>query len=172
MQNPRFGTWLRCSGIIRRSFKLSGTVVSNRRVRFQNADVAAVFANYPADVRARLLWLRELILETAAATAGVGILEETLRWGEPSYLTTQSKSGSLIRIHWKPSDSGHYRMYFHCQTNLVATFRALYPTQLTYDGNRSIALRRNEGAPLDVLRHCIALALTYHATRKARNASR
>jgi hypothetical protein len=146
--------------------------VANRRVRFQNPDVAAVFANYPADVRARLLQLRGLIFETAAATAGVGELEETLRWGEPSYLTTRSRSGSLIRIHWKPSDGDRYRMYFHCQTNLVATYRALYPTELAYDGNRSIALPRNERAPLDALRHCIALALTYHATRKARNARR
>ena len=63
-------------------------------------------------------------------------------------------------------------MYFHCQTNLVATSRALYRTELTYDGNRSIALPRSEGAPLDALRHCITLALTYHATRKARNARR
>jgi hypothetical protein len=146
--------------------------VPNRRVPFQSADVAAVFAAYPADVRGPLLHLRELIFETAAATAGVGELEETLRWGEPSYLTTQSRSGSMVRIHWKPSDGDHYRMYFHCQTNLVSTFRSLYPTELTYDGNRSIALRRNGPAPLDALRHCITLALTYHSTRKARSARR
>jgi len=52
MLNHASGTWLRRSGIIPRSFELPGTVVANRRVRFQNANVAAVFANYPADVRA------------------------------------------------------------------------------------------------------------------------
>ncbi len=53
--------------------------MANRRIRFHDTDVAAVFANYPTDVRARLLQLRGLILETAARTAGVAELEETLR---------------------------------------------------------------------------------------------
>jgi hypothetical protein len=44
-----------------------------------DAAVAAVFETYPAAMRARLLRLRELIIETAAATMGVGALEETLK---------------------------------------------------------------------------------------------
>jgi len=48
---------------------------------FANPAVAAVFAAYPARVRAKLLALRRLILETAAKTPGVGALEETLKWG-------------------------------------------------------------------------------------------
>lgn len=40
--------------------------------------------------------------------------------GRTSYLTAQSKSGSMVRMHWKPSDGDHYRMYSHCQTNLMA----------------------------------------------------
>lgn len=135
---------------------------------FVNPVVEAVFTSYPADVRARLLQLRRLILDTAATTTGVGELEETLRWGEPSYLTTRSRSGSMIRIHWKPADGAHCRMYFHCQTNLVATFRELYPTELIFEGNRGVLVPRRGSIPLDALRHCITLALTYHATRKAR----
>ncbi len=142
--------------------------MSKQRETFKNSDVESIFASYPSDVRLRLMHLRQLIFDTAATTAGVGAIEETLRWGEPSYLTTQSKSGSMVRMHWKPSDGDHYRMYFHCQTNLVATFRELYPTELSYDGNRSIVLARRRPAPIDALRHCITLALTYHANRKAR----
>ena len=56
-------------------------------------------------------------------------------------------------------------MYFHCQTNLVATFRELYPTELQFEGNRSIRFARGAALPLDALRHCIALALTYHLDR-------
>ena len=145
------------------------THMAKHREPFENADVESVFANYPTDVRARLMQLRQLIFETAATTAGVGALEETLRWSEPSYLTTQSKSGSIVRMHWKPSDGDHYRMYFHCQTNLVATFRQLYPTELRYDGNRSIVLSRRDPVPIDALCHCVTLALTYHASRRARN---
>lgn len=139
-----------------------------RRKPFENAAVAAVFDAYPRDVRACLLELRQLIFDTASATNGVGTLEETLRWGEPSYLTTQSRSGSMVRMHWKPSDGDHFALYFHCQTNLVATFRELYPTELQFDGNRSIRLARGAPLAINALRHCIALALTYQFDRSAR----
>jgi len=65
---------------------------------FANADVAAVFRAYPAPLRARLLALRRLIFDTAAETDGVGPLDETLKWGQPSYLTAASRSGTTIRI--------------------------------------------------------------------------
>jgi hypothetical protein len=140
-----------------------------RKRPFEDAAVESVFAAYPRDVRARLLELRQLIFDTASATAGVGVIEEALRWGEPSYLTTQSKSGSMVRMHWKPSDGDRFGVYFHCQTNLVATFRELYPGELQFDGNRSIRLKRAATLPVNALRHCIALALTYHLDRRARN---
>ena len=46
----------------------------------------------------KLLQLRELIMKTAAATPEVGRLEETLKWGEPAYLTRQTGAGSTIRM--------------------------------------------------------------------------
>ena len=63
-----------------------------------HAAVAAVFENYPAAGRERLLRLRKMIIETAAATPGVGALEETLKWGQVSYLTADSGSGTTVRI--------------------------------------------------------------------------
>jgi hypothetical protein len=60
--------------------------------------VEAVFANYPDFVRARMQHLRELVIETAEETEGVAILEETLKWGEPSFVT---KNGSTLRMDWK-----------------------------------------------------------------------
>jgi hypothetical protein len=62
--------------------------------------------------------LRELIFDVAASTDGVGEIEETLRWGEPAYLTSQSKSGTTIRIGWKSSRPAEYAVFFHCQTDL------------------------------------------------------
>lgn len=66
-----------------------------------NPEVAVVFDSYPEEMRVKLLFLRRLIYETAASLEEVGELEETLKWGEPSYLTPKSKSGSTIRIAWK-----------------------------------------------------------------------
>jgi uncharacterized protein DUF1801 len=127
--------------------------------------VAAAFSSYPKQLRTRLLALRRLILDTAKATQGVGALEETMKWGQVSYLTSESKSGSTIRIDRVKSAPDRYALYFHCQTNLVETFRELYP-DLVYGGNRCILLEATEELPKDKLRHCVALALTYHLKRR------
>ncbi len=139
--------------------------VAARRAGFSDPAVEAAFAGYPAPVRKRLLALRRLIFDAARSTDGVGTLEETLKWGQPSYLTTESRSGSTIRIDRIKSTADQYAVYFHCQTNLVATFREFYP-DLNYGGNRSILLDAAEELPEAALRHCVALALTYHRNRR------
>ena len=111
--------------------------------------------------------LRRLILETAAATEGVGPITETLKWGEPAYLTSVSKSGSTIRIGWKKSAPSRYAIYFHCQTNLVDSFRALFPDAFDFQGNRAIVFEDTDTLPADALALCIAAALTYHRRKKS-----
>jgi hypothetical protein len=129
------------------------------RAKSSNSAVDAVF-------KAKLLALRRLIFDAAKATKGVGAVEETLKWGQPSYLTPETKSGSTIRIDQVKSAPHQYAVYFHCQTDLVATFRELYPTELSYGGNRSILLNAEDDVPEPVLRHCVALALTYHLNKR------
>ena len=124
------------------------------------------FSAYPPPVKMRLLALRRLIFDTAKATKGVGALEETLKWGQPSYLTPDTGSGSTIRIDQVKPAADQVAIYFHCQTNLVETFRELYP-ELSYSGNRAILLDVAGKLPETALRHCVALALTYHLRRKA-----
>lgn len=135
---------------------------------FANAAVAQAFEAYPAPMRRRLLALRELILRTAAATDGVGELEETLKWGEPAYLTSQTGSGSTLRIDWKKARPTEYAMYFNCQTTLVETFKTLFPDEFIYEGNRAIVFKASEPVPTDALAFCIAAALTYHRNGKRR----
>lgn len=135
------------------------------RAGFADPAVAAVFSAYPEPLQTRLLALRRLILDTAMTTNGVGALEETLKWGQPSYLTTATKSGSTVRIDRIKSPADRYAVFFHCQTDLVATFRELYP-ELTYGGNRSILLDAKDKLPEAELRHCVGLALTYHLNKR------
>ena len=125
-----------------------------------------MFRAYPKPLKAKLLALRRLILDTARTTNGVGALQETLKWGQPSYLTAETKSGSTIRIDQVKSADKQYAVYFHCQTDLVETFRQLYPTELSYGGNRSILLNADDDVPEAALRHCVALALTYHLKKR------
>ena len=135
---------------------------------FTNADVAHAFAAYPPAVRRKLLALRALIFETASSIEGVGEIEETLKWGEPAYLTSESKSGSTIRIDWKKSNPLQYAMYFHCRTNLVETFRTLFPKEFKFDGDRAIVFDAADTVSTDALSVCIAAAFTYHRAKKAK----
>ena len=149
--------------------KAAGNSVAKKPIAHSDSAVATVFDAYPGPIKAKLKALRRLIFETAKTTNGVGTLEETLKWGQPSYLTAETKSGSTIRIDQVKEAEGQYAVYFHCQTDLVETFRELYP-ELRYSGNRAILLDAGEKLPEAALRHCIALALTYHARkRKAGN---
>ncbi|MDR0269780.1 DUF1801 domain-containing protein [Paenibacillus sp.] len=123
------------------------------------AKVKEVFEQYPNHIQSRLLILRQLILDTAIEIEGVDYVDETLKWGEPSYIT---KKGSTIRIGWKQSNPDQYAMYFNCKTKLVETFKEVYRDLFNYEGNRAIVFAENDEIPVDELKHCIALALTYH----------
>ena len=129
-----------------------------------DAAVAAVLDGYPAAVRERLLRLREVIIETAAVTAGVGALQETLKWGQVSYLTPESGSGTTVRIDVDKA-SGQPAIYVNCQTNLVDGYREVYPEAFAYQGTRAVVI--GEKPDEAALRHVIAQALTYHARKKA-----
>jgi len=130
--------------------------------KITNKEVAGKFDDYPEDVRKRLLFLRQLILETALELKDVGEVEETLKWGEPSYLT---KTGSTIRIDWKKSSPEQCVMHFNCKTTLVDTFRELFKGQLCFEGNRAIVLIENEELPVNELKQCVSLAPTYHRVK-------
>ena len=136
--------------------------------KFKNAEVKAVFATYSKEMQSKLLILRQLIFDVAAQTNGVGELEETLKWGQMSYLTSQTKSGSLIRIDQIKSQQNKYAMFFHCQTTLVDSFKEMYRDQFEFDGNRSIVLNIKDKVPVEALRHCVSMALTYHLSKKTK----
>ena len=102
-----------------------------------------------------------LIFDVAHETEGVRELEETLKWGQPSYLTKKSKSGSTIRIGREKKTQGDYAIYFKCQTSLVDSFKKLYKNKFRYEGNRAILFNISDEIPVDELSHCIEMALTY-----------
>jgi hypothetical protein len=121
------------------------------RMEFKDPDVLQVFDNYPEKVRAKLMFLRSMIFDTAEKIEGVGKLHETLKWGEPSYLTPETKSGSTVRINWKEPMGNSYAIYFKCTTSLVLRFKELYPDHehriteiLSLKHTGSVMMRLNE----------------------------
>ncbi len=135
---------------------------------FRNRAVASVFAAYPPQVRRKLMTLRRIIFETAASNEDVGELDETLKWGEPAYLTSNTKSGSTVRIDWKRKNPDQYAMYFNCQTNLIETFRAVFADDLKYEGNRALIFNVSDPIPVQAVAFCVAASLTYHRGKRGR----
>jgi hypothetical protein len=138
-------------------------------LKFKNKDFEAVFNTYPLPVRSKLMALRDMIFDVAKATPGVGKLEEALRWGQPSYLTIETGSGSTIRIDAIKNEPDKYALYFICTSGLVDEFKELYRGDMNFVGNRSIVFHVSDRLPLKALRHCISLALTHHHRKRARN---
>lgn len=122
-------------------------------------EISKVFASYPVDLRRNLRELRRLILETAHETTGVDAIQETLKWGQPSYL---SRKGSTIRLGGVKDKPQQYAMFFHCQTLLIETFREVYGDRFHFDGKRAIVFDMDAAIDVNALKHCISLALTYH----------
>ena len=122
-----------------------------------------VFANYPDFVRDKLQHLRELVIETAEETEGVTVLEETLKWGEPSFVT---KNGSTLRMDWKEKTPDQYAMYFQCTSRLVDTFRLVFDHKFQFEGKRAIVFKLNQKIPQLELKECIKASLIYHNVKE------
>lgn len=130
--------------------------------------VNAVFKAVPKAPRARLLHLRDIIFAAATSTESAP-LEETLKWGQPSYLPRAKRTGTTLRLGWNAANPDRVSLFVPCQTTLIDTYRDRFSDAATYDGNRGIHLEGGAKLDDDALHQIAALALTYHrATRKTR----
>lgn len=132
-------------------------------------EVKRAFDALPGPMRKRLLQVRELIFATAAAHEEVGRLSETLKWGEPAYLTEASGSGSTIRLG-RLKGSEQAAILFNCKTTLVDTFRERFPDRFEYRQTRALLLPLVGKLPKQELSVCLSLALTYHLDRRGKKA--
>nr|WP_299382120.1 DUF1801 domain-containing protein [Allomuricauda sp.] len=117
---------------------------------------------YPEDIRPKMQALRNLVLDTARASEKISRLEETLKWGEPSFVTPQ---GSTLRMDWKAKFPNRYALYFQCTSKLVHTFRLVFSKTFAFEGNRAILLPLDAELPAEELKACIHTTLTYHKVK-------
>jgi len=127
-------------------------------------DVKNAFDAMPEAQRNHALQIRQWILDVAASHEDLGDIEETLKWGEPSYLPSKPRIGSTVRI--ASFDSDAVGLYFNCQTMLVENFRRTYGDELEYSKNRAVVFRTD--LPLDegVVKQCVSSALLYHLSKR------
>ena len=107
------------------------------------------------------------MFEVADELDCVGQIEESLRWGEPAYLTRGPVTGTTLRLHSKRA--GEYALYVNCQTSLIADFRARFGEQLEYEGKRAVRFSLGGEFPVAAVRECVALTLTYKLRKRRRS---
>jgi len=128
--------------------------------------IRQVFESFDEPARDRLLQLREMILDEAARHPEIGELLETLKWGQPSYLPAKPRIGTTIRIAPHSSTPDRVGLYFNCNSSLADDYQQLYPGVFEYEGRRAVLIGLDGPVHEKELRHCIALALTYHLNKK------
>ncbi len=126
-----------------------------------NADVAAFFDALDPPLRRQLLGVRGAILAAAAGLPNPVAVDETLKWGEPSYRLTGKGRGTAVRINH--SASGEIVLLFHCKTALVARIRERFGATLAYDSNRAVILRGDQGSDATLIGDLATHSFTYRA---------
>lgn len=120
------------------------------------------FNGYPDNIKPKMEELRDLIFDVASSTEGVGDLKETLKWGEPAYVTVNPKSGTTIRIDWKDKMPDEIGMYVSCNTTLIDSYRRRFSDTLNFEGSRAILLPVSDPLHKHELMICIQMALRYN----------
>ena len=124
---------------------------------FENKEVEQLFDSYPTEKRKKLLTLRQLILDTSKELAPNEKITENLKWNQPTYT---SREGTPIRIGLFEEEN--IAVFFHCQTNLIEQFREKFSDRLEFSKNRAIVLKPADDLPINELKMCIQMGLTYH----------
>lgn len=127
----------------------------------QTKDVDAKFNSYPVAIKPKMKFLRELVFKTAEEI-GIEHLEETLKWGEPSYIAPK---GSTLRMDWKDKKPNQYALYFKCTSKLIISFIEVFGDTFNYENHRAILFKLDDKIPVKELKKCIVAALTYHQVK-------
>lgn len=122
--------------------------------------------NYPEAARIRLMQVRQLVHQSARELSEVTRLEETLKWGEPSFVT---KHGSTLRMDWKPRAPDQISIYFKCTSRLIPTFKMALGDIFTYEKDRAILIKFDQTLPETELKQCFAATLRYHKVKSLPN---
>jgi hypothetical protein len=121
-------------------------------------EIQSLLDSYPEPARVYLIKIRDLIHDIAEEES-LGLITESLKWGEPSFA---SKKGSPIRMDWKAKHPDVVSIFFNCKTTLVETFKEVYGHSLQFAGSREIIISLEKPMPIQELRGCLAMALRYH----------
>lgn len=123
--------------------------------------MAAAVSQWPTRAQAHFNTLRGMVYTTAQDCSAAPI-EETLKWGEPAFLTPVTRSGSTIRLGWQRKKPDWFGIYMNCRTSIVHQVQDLFPDAFEYDGTRGLLWPLAASIPIEATDFALRTALTYH----------
>ena len=125
------------------------------------APLLARIANWsPASQQA--LWTCRTLFHDMAEQSGVGPLDETLKWQQPSWRPVKPRTGSTLRMGWTAGAPEVLSLFVDCKTDLAARMQQIYPDLPGNDGRREISLDLTRDLPTDPIAHLAQMTFTYH----------
>lgn len=121
---------------------------------------------YPTDVIETLLHLKGIIFEQAGLNKKIGDIEESLKWGQLSYVS-KNRSGTPIRLGIEKKAPNSLGLYVHCSTTVIGDVKHIYGNKFRYDGNRALLFDYTKTIPEKEIRHVIDMILSYHTNKRS-----
>ncbi|MFT6674686.1 MAG: hypothetical protein ACJAVM_000869 [Sulfitobacter sp.] len=130
------------------------------------APLLTLIAKWPGPAQ-QGLWACRAIFHDVAAQAGIGVLEESLKWGQPSWRPQRPRTGSTLRISWDAATPQILPLFVDCKTDLAARMQTLYPDLAANDGRRRIGFDLHGALPAQAIAHLAQMTFCYHLKRPA-----
>lgn len=120
--------------------------------------------SWPQQAKDQFCEIRALIL-AAAEQADVGVVEESLKWGQPAWRPKRARTGSTLRLNWQDNSPQTIALFVDCKSTISATMRDIYPHDFQYESNRGLRLYLGTPLPEQAIDHLARLTFTYHRKR-------
>lgn len=129
------------------------------KFKFPSEEVSSYYFNLTPMMLEKFMEIRNWIYELSEKDQRIGEIEECLKWGEPSFLTPKTKSGSTIRI--AKVNEFEFALYFNCKTTIAKEIAMEFP-EWNCDGKRALYFSVTKKLSKPKLIVCLKKALLYH----------
>lgn len=107
--------------------------------------------------------LVKLVQQASSNLPEVGEITQTTKWGQIAFLPRRPRVGTTVRVD--QVGEKEVALYVHCQTNLVETYRTLFP-DLKFEGNRAVLFDCSKPLPEKEIALMVEAAMTYHLRKR------
>lgn len=113
------------------------------------------------------MWTCRTLFHDIAADNDLGVLDETLKWGQPAWRPKRPRTGSTLRMMWNAQTPDRLALFVDCKTDLAARMQTLYPDLPDNDGQRQLGIDLTAPLPVQAIGHLAQMTFRYHLDRRS-----